>query len=435
MKKITFCAITLMTSIFSVQAQLYTPSGTILGNSLNSNIGIGTNSPADKLSISGSLSLNSGLTNSSIRPIITSNTLLYGEIRSYSSEGNLYDDGFLRLSAGGGTSTFTKSYIDLSGYSTQPDMSRNIVFGTSGKEQMRIDINGNIGIGIPNPSAKLETYNTIPGVTSFKTVGLNGYLLVDNIGSGENYYYAKNFHEFQVGETSKMRINYNGNVGIGTTTPNSRLDLGTGYGTKGAKLLIYNDDPTNELSGTKCGFYMDNFKSNNLNLVFPEAVNHPGLFTISAKNTSDTTLKPYFSIAGLTGNIGIGTTNPDEKLTVNGKIHAQEVKIDLAYPMTVPDYVFANDYKLKSLQEVEEFIKQNSHLPEIPSAKEIEKNGLMLAEMNMSLLKKIEELTLYTIEQEKKNNEQSREIETLKKENEGFKSLSERLTKIENQIK
>ncbi|HEX8016988.1 MAG TPA: hypothetical protein VF465_17275 [Flavobacterium sp.] len=54
----------------------------------------------------------------------------------------------------------------------------------------------------------------------------------------------------------------------------------------------------------------------------------------------------------------------------------------------VPDYVFANDYKLKSLQEIEEYIKKNSHMPEIPSAKEIEKNGLMLAEMNMSLLKK-----------------------------------------------
>jgi hypothetical protein len=100
------------------------------------------------------------------------------------------------------------------------------------------------------------------------------------------------------------------------------------------------------------------------------------------------------------GNVGIGTTKPDSKLTVAGNIHAQEVKVTVRAG-EVPDYVFANDYKLKSLHEVEDYIKQNSHLPEIPSATQIEKNGLMLAEMNLSLLKKIEEMTLYMIEQNK----------------------------------
>lgn len=110
------------------------------------------------------------------------------------------------------------------------------------------------------------------------------------------------------------------------------------------------------------------------------------------------------------GKIGIGTTDPDEKLTVKGKIHAQEVRIDMTGPL-VPDYVFANDYKLRSLEEVEDFIKQNSHLPEIPSAATIEKNGLMLAEMNMNLLKKIEEMTLYMIEQNKKLEVQNIQIQ------------------------
>ncbi|WP_291286057.1 tail fiber protein [Flavobacterium sp.] len=126
------------------------------------------------------------------------------------------------------------------------------------------------------------------------------------------------------------------------------------------------------------------------------------------------------------GNVGIGTINPGSKLTVAGNIHAQEVKVT-ARAGEVPDYVFANDYKLKSLEEVERYIKQNSHLPEIPSAKEIEKNGLMLAEMNLSLLKKMEEMTLYMIEQNK-------EITSLKKENENLKSFSERLLKVEKQL-
>ena len=114
-------------------------------------------------------------------------------------------------------------------------------------------------------------------------------------------------------------------------------------------------------------------------------------------------------------NVGIGTTAPDEKLTVKGKIHTQEVRVDMAGPL-VPDYVFSNDYKLKSLQEVEEYIKQNSHLPEIPSAQEIEKNGLMLAEMNMSLLKKMEEMTLYMIEMKKENEVQNEKIKLLEKQ-------------------
>ncbi|WP_264536597.1 tail fiber protein [Flavobacterium sp. N1736] len=127
------------------------------------------------------------------------------------------------------------------------------------------------------------------------------------------------------------------------------------------------------------------------------------------------------------GNVGIGTAIPDEKLTVKGKIHTQEVRVDMLGPL-VPDYVFTEDYKLKTLQEVEEFIKQNKHLPEIPSAQEIEKNGLMLAEMNMSLLKKMEEMTLYMIEQNKKINE-------LEQQNKKFADLENRLAKIENNSK
>lgn len=127
------------------------------------------------------------------------------------------------------------------------------------------------------------------------------------------------------------------------------------------------------------------------------------------------------------GNIGIGTPNPDEKLTVKGKIHTQEVRVDMLGSL-VPDYVFENDYNLKSLEEVENYIKENKHLPEIPSAQEIEKNGLMLAEMNLALLKKMEEMTLYIIKQNKKINE-------LEKENKKLEDLENRLIKIETNSK
>ncbi len=108
------------------------------------------------------------------------------------------------------------------------------------------------------------------------------------------------------------------------------------------------------------------------------------------------------------GNVGIGTANPDEKLAVNGKIHSKEVKVDLNVPG--PDYVFSNNYPLKSLQDIDQYVTTHHHLPGIPSAKQMEKNGINLSEMNMKLLEKVEELTLHVIRQQK-------EIEQLKKMN------------------
>ena len=111
------------------------------------------------------------------------------------------------------------------------------------------------------------------------------------------------------------------------------------------------------------------------------------------------------------GNVGIGTTDPKNKLSVNGTIWATEVKVSLT---DGADWVFEDDYKLKPLNEVEEFINTNKHLPEIPSADDMRKNDLSLGEMNNKLLQKIEELTLYLIEQNKQNQAQQAEIEALK---------------------
>lgn len=113
------------------------------------------------------------------------------------------------------------------------------------------------------------------------------------------------------------------------------------------------------------------------------------------------------------GNVGIGTTIPDFKLTVKGKVHAEEIKVDLAVPG--PDYVFEDTYKLTTLAEIKQYIEKNKHLPEVPSAKEMETQGVNLSEMNMILLKKIEELTLHLINQDIRLKNQELEIQKLKK--------------------
>ena len=101
------------------------------------------------------------------------------------------------------------------------------------------------------------------------------------------------------------------------------------------------------------------------------------------------------------GKVGIGLETPIYTLDVDGTIHTSEVIIDQTF--TQPDYVFEDTYILKSLTEVEQFIKENKHLPDIPSAADVETNGINLGEIHTKLLLKIEELTLYVIDLKKQN--------------------------------
>ncbi|WP_432410169.1 hypothetical protein [Rasiella sp. SM2506] len=124
----------------------------------------------------------------------------------------------------------------------------------------------------------------------------------------------------------------------------------------------------------------------------------------------------YKNISEKNGKIGIGTNNPDELLTVKGKIHTQEVLVDLEGAVA-PDYVFEwyaegtstlkPAYQLMSLTALEAFVIKHKHLPNVPSAETLAKEGMSLKEMNLLLLEKVEELTLYTLQQQK-------ELEVLK---------------------
>jgi len=123
-----------------------------------------------------------------------------------------------------------------------------------------------------------------------------------------------------------------------------------------------------------------------------------------------------------TGNIGIGTRSIDAKLTVNGDIHAREVRIDMDGSIA-PDYVFRKDYRLTTLADLEAFIVKHKHLPEVPSAEEMKVQGLHLKEMNLILLKKLEEMTLHLIDQYKTVRRQQEQIDSLLRKTQQLEKL------------
>ena len=289
--------------------------------------------------------------------------------------------------------------------------------------------NGNVGIGVANPLAKLHVNNgdnsygsILANATesnfSFYTKTLSTNVYQESFRMGLKYASNENngfisfyrgggvsggFLGFSTNGIERMSIKDNGNVGIGTSTPGSIFDITSASNNR--TWLNYNDKSAISFipNNTNSWFHIGHGLDDTLYISHGGTV---GAVKIMAIHNS--------------GNIGLGTNTPDEKLTVKGKIHAQEVKIDLQGAVA-PDYVFEKDYNLKSLNEVENYINTYKHLPEIPSAKEMEQQGLFLKQMNLKLLQKIEELTLYTIHQEKE----------LEKQKERNQNLEERLLKIE----
>ena len=320
--------------------------------------------------------------------------------------------------------------------------SRDLVYASGGFnfdnsiERFRIKSNGNFGIGTDNPSSKLDVIGEIKGegfsvITDNYRSKLTGNMLefsrygwsyIDNKDSNGSIAIRTGGQE-----NVDLFVKFNGYLGIGTTSPRAKQHLFTGN-SNGIKDLYV----TSIIEGMDARLQLmsSNAGSNGSSI---SLTNESSSWTLHQKTASlgnrfdigyrvsteseDIAARQniYFSILK-NGNVGIGTvTTGNHKLAVEGSIGAREIKVE-AFP-NWSDFVFYEDYELPTLKEVENHIKEKGHLKDIPSAKEVEKNGFYLGEMDAKLLQKIEELTLYTIEQEKKLKNQEDKINALEKQN------------------
>ncbi|WP_298309692.1 tail fiber protein [uncultured Aquimarina sp.] len=195
------------------------------------------------------------------------------------------------------------------------------------------------------------------------------------------------FGRLNYGEND-LYLSYDGKLGIGKSNPSGKLDVNGNI--KATEFITIN----------KGGSYRIALNAQAHGYISGRNDSSENKFLIHSNGVS------FFN----GGNVGIGTNTPDAKLAVNGNIHTKEVKVDL---IGWADYVFKEDYNLPTLEQVENHITKKGHLINIPSAAEVAENGIQLGEMNAKLLEKIEELTLYTIAQEKKLKEQEERLKKL----------------------
>ena len=296
--------------------------------------------------------------------------------------------------------------------------------------------NGNIGIGTTNPRSLLNLKNNKPNgaiisvekYTPNEIIGglrfgtgydnFDDWSGIEAYGTGGYDQQDLRFYTTYGQRLERMRINQHGNIGIGTTNPRSLLNLKNNK-PNGAIISVERYTPNEIIGGLRFGTGYDNFDD------------WSGIEAYGTGGYDQQDLRFYTTYGqrlermriNQHGNIGIGTTNTgNHKLAVEGSIGAREIKVE-AFP-NWSDFVFDKEYNLPSLKEVENHIKEKGHLKDIPSAEEVEENGIFLGEMNAKLLQKIEELTLYTIAQEKK----------IEKDNESLKIMNSKLLELQKRL-
>jgi hypothetical protein len=398
------------------------------------NVGIGTNNPTAKLDVNGDMKI-SGLLN-----LIGNNALHFS---TFGGGFYMNDDSWLRTLG-------NKNFYHNTGI-----MRTDGVFHV-GPNGNRLVVNelGNVGIGTSTPSAKLD----VNGNGHFKVAddrSVVGALTIEtnngtNLKLGGNTTYSwiqshnsKPLYINELGNNTIFNLG-GGNVGIGTSDPVAKLTVKAspdGYPTPLKAISIWGpNSPADSNSARDLSWDFAAAGSASIRSYRGGSWDtYMQFLTSNVIGGNNPQIRMHINHDG---NVGIGTTAPDQKLTVKGKIHAEEIIVDLNVPA---DYVFQkyytgtsalkSDYVMPTLAEIENFTKKNHHLPNVPSAAAIQENGLSLGEMSNILLQKIEELTLYAIEQDKKAALQQQELDRLKTENENYKSLAERLSAIEKELK
>jgi len=234
----------------------------------------------------------------------------------------------------------------------------------------------------------------------------------------------------------KLRILSSGNVGIGTTLPSELLTL---HSDKSHGLLFSLSASWDSNKVAKIGFKYNQFDAGKI------VATKEGVYKYNDAASSNSALSFFTAENGVNseklrissnGNVGIGTIKTGSYLlTVNGVIGAKEIEVTndiTAYNVNVnsmfinsqptADFVFEDDYNLRPIEEVESFIDENKHLPDVASANDMKENGINQAEMNQKLLQKIEELTLYVIDLNKRMKLVEEENKSLKEENNTLKA-------------
>lgn len=189
----------------------------------------------------------------------------------------------------------------------------------------------------------------------------------------------------------KMTLSANGNLGIGVTAPGEKLEV------NGA-IRLKPTEPVYFLGGSSDPNYLIQSGEWDDGMKYKHWTSHQ-FFTNGQEKIR----------ISKEGNLLIGKTsqtNTAYRLDVAGSVRTNEIVVNT----TGADYVFETGYKLKGLREVESFIRENGHLPGIPTAKDMQENGMSVGELNTKLLEKVEELTLYLIQQEEKLQEQQKMI-------------------------
>ncbi len=294
-------------------------------------------------------------------------------------------------------------YADASGASSNYGIYAKASGGTSQWAGYFIGNNyysGSLAIGVPSPKEKIHNVGAYYGPGNIKLHALsgdgnNGTAYVQAIDDSGTSSIDLSFRTQNTGSlVEAMQITKEGNVGIGT------ISVPSGQGHQ-LTIAEATEPVIFRLERSDAGRWDYEILNDGGSLIFRGGADALGSsLTEHMKINSD-------------GRVGIGTSTlaSGYKLSVDGKVASEEILVEVSGSW--PDYVFKEDYQLKSLIEVENHIAEHGHLPGVPSAKVAESDGIELGEMNRILLEKVEELTLHLIDQQKQLEEQKKLIDQL----------------------